>query len=300
MLDRITVISITHNSGLVINGLLDGLPADLPLVIVDNASTDNTLDIVASKRSDACVIKNLNGLGYGRAANKGLTIAKTEFILLANPDSLVTEEAILMLIDAADQFPEAAMFGPQHKASDGKIEPSYDVNLWKRVQYGKRSTETVPSGPICVDFLSGAVVLVRTAVLGTTGFYDPNIFLYYEDDDMCLRIRKAGFSLVLVPNSVVVHFNGGSVRPNRAYYWEKFWHLAWSRIYIEGKYRGTVAKTVLAIRLGMRFACKAMGNGISGRHHKCWRDTARFAGTCSALFGVRVARKDLADDTITP
>ena len=300
MLDRVTIITVTHNSGLVISGLLDSLPNYIRLIVVDNASTDNTLAIIATKRSDASVIRNSIGLGYGHAASKGFAAAATEFILLANPDSLVGEEAISALVEAADQFPDAAMLGPQHKTADGEIVLSHDVNLWKRRIYGKRSTEPIPSGPICVEFISGAVTLVRTSVLQTTGFYDPEIFLYFEDDDICLRLRRAGFSLVLVPNSVVIHLNGGSVRPSRSYYWEKFWHLAWSRVYIEGKYRGTTAKTLLAAQLAIRFAFKALINGMTGRRQNCWRDTARFTGTCAALLGVKVARSDPSRNVVAP
>ena len=300
MLDRVTIITVTHNSGLVISGLLESLPNYIRLIVVDNASTDNTLAIIATKRSDASVIRNSIGLGYGHAASKGFAAAETEFILLANPDSLVGEEAISALVEAADQFPDAAMLGPQHKTADGEIVLSHDVNLWKRRIYGKRSTESTPSGPICVEFISGAVTLVRTSVLQTTGFYDPEIFLYFEDDDICLRLRRAGFSLVLVPNSVVIHLNGGSVRPSRSYYWEKFWHLAWSRVYIEGKYRGTTAKTLLAAQLAIRFAFKALINGMTGRRQNCWRDTARFTGTCAALLGVKVARSDPSRNVVAP
>ena len=298
MLDRVTIITVTHNSGLVISELLESLPNDIQLIVVDNASTDNTLEIIATKRSDATVIRNSIGLGYGRAAGKGFAATETEFILLANPDSLVGEDAIAALIEAADQFPDAAMLGPQHRTTAGEIVLSHDVNLWKRRLYGTRSIETTPSGPICAEFISGAVALVRTAVLQTTGFYDPEIFLYFEDDDICLRLRRAGFSLVLVPNSVVVHLNGGSVRPSRSYYWEKFWHLAWSRIYIEGKYRGATAKTLLAVQLAIRFAFKALINGMIGRRQNCWRDIARFTGTCAALFGVKVARTDQSENIV--
>ena len=238
------------------------------------------------------MIRNSIGLGYGRAASKGLVAAETEFILLANPDSLVDEDAISALVEAADQFPDAAMFGPQHRTADGTIVLSHNVNLWKRRLYGTRSIETTPSGPICAEFISGAVTLVRTSVLETIGFYDPEIFLYFEDDDICLRLRRAGFSLVLVPNSVVVHLDGGSVRPSCSYYWEKFWHLAWSRIYIEGKYRGAKAKNLLALQLAIRFVFKALINGMIGRRQKCWRDVARLTGTCAALFGVKAARTD--------
>ena len=289
MADRVTVITVTHNGGLVIGALLDSLPTEIPLVVVDNASRDDTLEIVRTKRPDASILCNSTGIGYGRAASRGLEIIATEFALLLNPDALLSAAAISTLVDSADTFPDAAMLAPIHKNLDGEIEASHDVDLWKRSHYGKRSAEPIPEGPICVEFLSGAVVLVRTSVMRLIGFYDPEIFLYFEDDDLCLRLRQAGYSLVLVPKSVVVHLNAGSVRPSRSYYWEKFWHSAWSRIYIEGKYRGTAARALLAIRLGLHFGCKAIANAMIGRRHQCWRDIARCAGSCAALIWLRAA-----------
>lgn len=287
---RTTVVTITHNGGLVIRGLLESLPKDLPLIVVDNASKDDTLEIVNSVRPDAKIIRNSSGLGYGAAASQGLSEVKTEFALLANPDSLMTKDAIDALVEAADQFPEAAMFGPIHKDGNGHIEPSHDVELWKRRDFGKLAYHQVPEGPLCVEFLSGAVNLVRMEVMKEVGFYDPEIYLYYEDDDMCMRIRRAGHGLILVASSVVTHLNGGSVRPNRAYYWEKFWNIAWSRIYFETKYKGRLAGSCLGLKYALRYAGKAIAHGIAMKRSKGWRDLARSTGSLAAVIGVRASK----------
>ncbi|RCK44633.1 glycosyltransferase family 2 protein [Thalassospira profundimaris] len=291
MTARTTVITITHNGGLVIGGLLESLPADLPLIVIDNASEDDTLDIVTKLRPDAKIIRNRVGLGYGTAASQGLDIVETEFALLANPDSLISANAIDALVGAADQYPEAAMFGPLHKDGNGEIEPSHDVELWKRREFGRLAYDCVPEGPICVEFLSGAVNLVRMDIMRQVGFYDPEIFLYYDDDDMCARMLRAGHSMILVADSVVMHLNGGSVRPNRAYYWEKFWHLAWSRIYFERKYKGRLAAACLGIRHSLRFGWKAVLYGVSLQRKKGWRDLARCAGSLAAIMGFRAAKR---------
>lgn len=294
MTARTTVITITHNGGLVIGGLLKSLPADLPLIVIDNASEDDTLDIVTKLRPDAKIIRNSVGLGYGTAASQGLEIVETEFALLANPDSLMTSDAIDALVAAADQYPDAAMFGPLHKDGNGDIEPSHDVELWKRRDYGRLAYDCVPEGPLCVEFLSGAVNLVRMDVMRQVGFYDPEIFLYFDDDDMCARMLRAGHGMILVADSVVMHLNGGSVRPNRAYYWEKFWHLAWSRIYFERKYKGRLAAICLGLKHTVRYGWKALLYGITLQRKKGWRDLARFFGSLGALIGVRASKQPRA------
>ena len=290
MSTSLTIITITHNGGLVIGGLLNSLPAEYPLIVVDNASQDDTLDIVTNLRPDAQIIRNQTGLGYGVAASRGLAAVDTEFALLANPDALLGKDAIDALLQAASDYPDAAMFGPIHKDGNGDIELSHDVELWKRSQYGRLAYDEAPQGSACVEFLSGAVNLVRMSAIREIGFYDPEIYLYFEDDDMCMRLRQAGHSLILVANSVVTHLNGGSVRPNRAYYWEKYWNIAWSRIYFERKYKGTCAAHKLALARGLKFGWKGICYGVILKKSKSWRDLARSAGSFAAMFGVRASK----------
>lgn len=290
MAERTTIITITHNGGLVIGGLLKSLPSELPLIVVDNASKDDTLDIVTKIRPDALIIKNTEGLGYGAAASQGLAKVETEFALLANPDSMMAEGAIDALVDAADAYPDAAMFGPVHEDANGNIELSHNVELWKRRTHGKLAYNCLPEGPVCAEFLSGAVNLVRMDAISKVGFYDPEIYLYFEDDDMCLRLRRAGYSLILVAASVVTHLNGGSVRPNRAYYWEKFWNIAWSRIYFESKYKGRVAGACLGLKYCLKFAGKAFVHAITFNRNKSWRDLARSVGSLAAVVGIRASK----------
>ena len=124
---RLTVVTVTHNGGLVIGGLLDSLPAAVPLIVVDNASCDDTLDIVSAKRPDARILKNTVGQGYGRAASCGLSAVETEFALLANPDSVLSEHALQALIDGADRYPDAAMFGPVGFVFEEMVKPAGSI-----------------------------------------------------------------------------------------------------------------------------------------------------------------------------
>jgi GT2 family glycosyltransferase len=105
-----------------------------------------------------------------------------------------------------------------------------------------------------------------------------------------MRLRRAGYGLILVADSVVTHLNGGSVRPNRAYYWEKFWNIAWSRIYFERKYKGRLAGSFLGLKYAARFAAKALLYGLTFKRRKGWRDLARSAGSLAAVLGVRASK----------
>jgi N-acetylglucosaminyl-diphospho-decaprenol L-rhamnosyltransferase len=287
---RVSVVVVTHHSGGVIHHCLEPLGKAAKIVVVDNASDDDTLDIVAQTAPQSKILRNQIGAGYGNGASQGLAKVETEFALLANPDAIVSDAALARLVEAADAYPDGGLFGPTVIDSDGTVELSHDVDLFERRSYGGRDTETPPDGPCCAVFLSGAVTLLRMSTYREVGPFDPRLFLYYEDDDFCMRLRAVGASLILVPDAVVSHIGGGSVRPSAHYYWEKYWHMAWSRLYIEEKYRGRAARRRTANANLLRFALKALGNGVTLRRAKAWRDLARLFGTAGYMLGVPASR----------
>lgn len=287
---RISAVVVTHHSAGVIGACLRGLAPAGQIVIVDNASDDDTLTIAAREAPDAVLVKNAVGVGYGNGVNCALPHIDREFALLANPDSIMRPGAVAALVAAADAWPDAALFGPTVFAPDGQVELSHDVPLFERRAYGRRDAEAIPEAPCSTEFLSGAVTLVRTEVLRALGGFDPAFFLYYEDDDFCLRLRAAGHGIVLVPAAEAEHVGGGSVRVSAHYYWEKWWHMAWSRLYFEEKHRGAAARRRLAWRQALRFAGKALGNLVTFDRRKAWRDTARLAGTLGYMIGLRASR----------
>ncbi|MCZ6592564.1 MAG: glycosyltransferase family 2 protein [Alphaproteobacteria bacterium] len=287
---RVSAVVVTHHSSGVIRQCLEPLGRAAKIVVVDNASDDDTLDIVSQAAPDCEVLRNPIGAGYGNGASQGLARVQTEFALLANPDAVVSDAALARLVETADAYPDGALFGPTVIDTDGTVELSHDVGLFDRRDHGHRDNEPSPDGPCCAEFLSGAVTLLRMSAYREVGPFDPRLFLYYEDDDFCMRLRAARFSLIQVPDAVVSHIGGGSVRPSAHYYWEKYWHMAWSRLYIEEKYRGRAARRRIANANLARFALKALGNAIILRRAKVWRDLARLFGTAGYIFAIPASR----------
>lgn len=285
---RVSVVTVTHHSAAVIEPCLRSVAKAAQIIVVDNASDDGTPDLVRRILPSAMVIENRIGRGFGNGANQGLERVSAEYALLLGPDSTIDTGSLALLVDAADRWLEAGMLGPSIIAPDGHIEPSHDIGLFERMDAPKRhDLQFSPEGPLCADHLSGAVLLVRMDALREVGFFDRNIYLYYEDDDLCIRMRKAGHTLVLVPEARATHVGGGSSRPSVHHRWEKFWHMAWSRLYIEEKYKGRAA----AMRSGLgtlpKFLGKALGYAASFDKWKMVRDAARLAGTLAWMRGSR-------------
>ncbi len=287
--NRITVISLIHHSAAVIGTCMEQLRHVPNIVVVDNASDDDGVDIVRRIVPQAKIIRNKIGMGYGNAANQGIALVETEFFLMTNPDSIVNDEAIAALLQVADDHPEAGIICPQSTNDDGSIELIHDVNLFHRraisPPYDKRKHEPDPQGLVCAEFVSGAVNLVRYSAMKDIGFFDPLIFLYFEDDDVGIRMRKAGYSLILVADVSITHSNGGSVRPSLHYKWEKFWNYGWGRLFIENKHQGRSSMLGVAAHHVLMYFFKALGYSVLFQGNKALRDWARLAGTLAYLIG---------------
>lgn len=283
---RTGVVAVTHNSGHVIGPCLASVDRAAAIVVVDNASRDDCLASVRAAAPTAEIVANPVGLGFGNGVNQGLERLAGEFALVINPDAVLRPGALEALVAAADAYPDAAMLGPAIFNPDGALEMSHDAGLFERARLGpRRSGEPAPEGPLCAGFLSGAVFVLRLSAVRACGGYDPAIFLYYEDDDLCLRLRAAGYSLVLVPEAEAVHLGGGSIRTGWASHWEKFFHMAWSRLYVEAKHGRAEGVGATALGNALRYAAKALGYALIGRVKKAVRDAARASGSLAYLLG---------------
>ena len=288
---RVDAVIVTHNSAHVVEACLASLDGVTRIVVVDNASHDDTRSRVAASRPDAVLIANDSNRGFGVANNQGLAEAgDAEFVLFINPDAALQPGALSELIAAAKRYPEAAIVAPRIHGPGGATETSYDAGLFERAAMPDHSG-LAPEGDLCAGFLSGAVFMARNAALGHGPLFDPNIFLFFEDDDLCLRLRAAGHSLVLAAAAIAEHNAGRSVSASTGLAWRRHWHMAWSRLYIEAKHRGRLAARSTAAANLFRFAAKCVGyaavlNGVKAR-----RDAARFAGTWAWMLG-RPAKSD--------
>ncbi|HEX7385050.1 MAG TPA: glycosyltransferase family 2 protein, partial [Burkholderiaceae bacterium] len=201
---EVTVVVVTYNSRAILRETLPPL-AGLPhLVVVDNASRDDTVASVRALAPRATLIEAGANLGFGRANNLALERVTTPYALLLNPDCLLQpgpREALEALLAAARRYPDAAILAPRLYDAPGVLGLCYRPAFWQ----AQPKTLLDPEGDVCSEFLTGAAMLLDMARLRAVGFFDPWFFLYLEDDDLCLRVRRAGHSLVLVHDATVLH-----------------------------------------------------------------------------------------------
>ena len=234
----LTAIIVAHDSADVLPACLAALAWEgVSALVVDNASTDGT--IAVAEAGGARVIASATNEGYGRGNNLGFAAATTEFCLLLNPDIELAPGAVAELLAAVDRAPDAGMWAPRIVEPDGRLffqNTSLLVEsvLGRAVAGDARAHP--PTGDVCAPFLSGACFVMRRADFLTMGGFDPEIFLFYEDDDLCRRLRDQGKALVHVHGAVVQHLRGKSAPATPARRYKTRWHIGWSRVHVARKY----------------------------------------------------------------
>ena len=289
--NRTTVVIVVHNSCAVIGECLDTFGTDKKIILIDNASQDNTLDIVREKAPDAHIIQNKIGLGYGNAASQGLALVETEFALMMNPDAVFEAGTIEKLTSVMDQDASTGMISPILPLPGGGYDKAWNGAFDRRpLMPSDRDEEPRPEGRFCTWYVSGAVILLRMEAAHKAGFFDPAIFLYFEDDDLCMRIQKSGYTIQIEPAAEATHAVGGSVGSGWDKFYEKFYHMAWSRLYFEAKYVSFASATNLGLKQALRFGPKAVLYGLTLNRRKATRDWARFRGSLAYLMGVPASK----------
>ena len=241
----VTVIVVTYNSVHCMAGLGQTLSAMPHVVIVDNASDDDTLAQVKTQMPNAKVLRNERNLGFGAANNRALFQTDTRYALLLNPDCLPTPNFLQGLLATADQYPDAAIIAPHLMRRNGEVEVNY---RWPATHW--TSSGPAADGPCCVGFICGAVMLLNMSVMREIGFFDETFFLYYEDEDLCQRIFLQHRQMIIAPDVTVTHLSRGSVKgpsPWRAEFGRGY-HHAQSKLIFTGKHVGPEHVTALRLK----------------------------------------------------
>lgn len=249
MSSEVTISIVTYNSAAVVGACVASIPPEYPVMVYDNASTDASVDTVLRLRPDATVVRGDANIGFGAAHNHLFARMTTPFALALNPDTVLSPHALNQFVNVAQMNPHAAIIGCAHVDGAGRVEasckPDYTYySRWATLHRPDLLPTTIKSikhwpsiqGHACVDMVSGAAMFLRMSLFKGMGFFDPKIFLFFEDDDLCARVRQAGFNVLYDANILITHLGGQGVRPSWRGTLFKQKHYAWSRLYMYHKY----------------------------------------------------------------
>lgn len=276
----VTVITVTYNSAKVIGGALKSImehPRVSDCLVIDNASTDDTCRIVREHFPAVRLVENTENVGFGVANNLALEQCTTEYALLLNPDAEMETDTLDTLLSIAKANPDAAIIAPTLVGDDGEHHDSHRhavLEQKKRLSSRPKITRQTQA----VDFVIAAVWLLNMNLLRPIGFFDPRLFLFYEDDDLCQRVRDAGSRILYTTTTQARHIWGGSSTGEDDISAFKEFHMALSRCHIEGKYRGRPAAVRFASRLRTKYRFKIWLYRLLGKSVKVDRYRARLEG----------------------
>ena len=200
------------------------------IFVVDNASTDGSAEFVAAAYPQVHLIRNLRNLGFARANNLALTRARGRYVLLINPDTVVQEDTLRVMIDFFSTHPDAGLGGCKILNPDGSFQlpcrrsfPTPWVAFTKIVglsalfprsrQFGRYNlTFRDPGETYPVDAVSGSFMMITREAYERVGGLDESFFMYGEDLDWCYRVKQAGFSVYYVHATQIIHFKGESTK----------------------------------------------------------------------------------------
>jgi GT2 family glycosyltransferase len=226
---------ITHNSQTALQGLIKGLEksktkTNLKIHIVDNLSGDDTLKIAKSSKLKLNIIDNKANLGYGRAANVAIKNCKSDFLLLLNPDiktDVKTLEKIAELTKSKKFLEKKTTLSSPKIFHYKNKKKSYD-NFCAEISSKADYTDC--------NWISGAVMLINIKEIRKLGAFDENIFLFYEETDLCKRVIKSGQKIAIINDIELEHSRGKSSPDNVRYQKIKYFHHGWSKAYFTTKH----------------------------------------------------------------
>lgn len=236
---RVAVIVPAYNGGELLEECLASIASSElrvdTVVLVDNASADGSVDSATQRFPTLHVIRNPENRGFGAACNQGIAVASArgcEFVFLLNQDARIEPTTLGWLVAFMRERPRTGVVGAKTlspaRAADGAPILLYNgawrrvLPLWQRIPGIGRSSRNAPETPREVDYVWGHGMLLRGAAVREVGGFDPAFFMYYEDLDLCRRLRQVGWEIWCESRAVMWHAidDGPRAKESEGWRWQ--------------------------------------------------------------------------------
>ena len=227
---KLSVVIVNYNVSHYLLQCVDSLShalrgTDSEVIVVDNHSRDNSVTLLRQYHPEVRIVENLHNLGFAKANNIAIRQSRGEYVLLLNPDTIVSESVVKGVISFLDSHPEAGSAGVRMLNADGTVAPEsrrgvptpmtafYKLSglcgmFPNSRRFGRYYLGHLPwDSPQQIEVVSGAFCMLRTSVLKKVGLLDEDYFMYGEDIDLSYRILKSGATNWYVPETIL-HYKG--------------------------------------------------------------------------------------------
>lgn len=246
----LSICIVTYQARDYLRDCLNSLYAHAPngeyeIIVVDNHSTDGTIETLERQFPQVQLIKNPTNNGFTAPMNQALRQAQGQYLLQLNPDTIVHDQALNQLIQFMQSHPKVGICGPKVLNTDGSLQKPCrrgESTPWAVITYFLGLSSLFPKSKLFggylmnyldedeineVDGVAGSCMLLRREVIDQIGYLDERFFAYQEDADFCFQARQAGWKVYYVPTAQVTHYGGqgGSrVQPYRSIF---EWHRSY-------------------------------------------------------------------------
>ena len=221
---NLSVVIVTFKSEKVIDKCINSIGLNVPIIIVENSNNQKFKHDLESRYQNLKCILSGSNLGMGAGNNVGIKNVNTDYVFILNPDVTLEPNTLDEIFLASKKLPEFTILSPIN----------VDLNF---PNYKTKKIPTNENIPFQVDYVDGFSMLINKNKFNNDIYFDENFFLYLENNDLCIRVKRAGGSVYIVPTAKINH--GGSKAVDTKYKDEvelsRNWHWIWSKFYFNKK-----------------------------------------------------------------
>jgi len=289
-LSKLTIVIPTFYPGKIIKKCFDSLPLTSEIIVIDNGE-DPELEKIIKLQKHKIKHYKVGDIGLSKSFNIALAKSKNENILITQPDVYFEKNAILNLIKAQKKYNNAGIISPlsfekkkysQYDYLDLSLSREGNLKNTKR----PKKINILPSGDICVEAVNATAMLIRKSIIKKINGWDENIYTYHEDIDLCLRLRKKGYSIIKIKNSIANHIGFGSNKKKNRKKINKSrnWHYCWSSLYFKDKFSSRPIFYFFFIKMFLKYFIKFIINFMLQRKEHYSRSFIRFKACLNYIF----------------
>ncbi len=293
---ELTIIVLTFNSSAIIGQCLSHLNFDkYEVVVVDNASSDQTIEVVSRHFPKAKIVQIEKNIGYGCGNNVALKNVTTEFALVLNPDAVIFEKDIEESLAQLKKFPKVVNAGPVvlRNYPFDQIELENKIKMMNEDFYGiKDCYREKLDENYSVRFVVGAALFLRMSLMKEIGYFDEKFFMYYEDDELCKRVRDYGYESMIITSAIAFHIGGESSEKSLRALYKKYWHLSWSKMYWKGIQKGGLRCKRSALKIAILNFSKSILLALTFQKEEAIKSFATSFGAFAFFIGLDAFKKN--------
>ncbi len=260
-----TVVVTTFHAGDKLIECLNKIPKKFKILIIDNGLEEKNINLYQNKYKNLKYYIPDQNLGVPRSYSLANKLVNTKLMFTTQPDVEIKENCIEFLIEAINKYENAAILSPTiyhnnkyDPEGDFKVLKIRNKKLLKSKNYKNNFYDEPPFGDLSVDAVTGTAMLIDRDKINKIGDWDKNIFNYYEDMDLCLRLRYEGYEILKIRKSEVNHvpFSSHDKKYDRELDFSRNWHYSWSTYYFFKKHSGKVNALLKGINMFFKSSLK--------------------------------------------